>query len=213
MSNIAKSLKQFCRHVHIKLQQCCDNTAKNPSWKPSIPWHGCCYDLSQKIPYNLIGRLVAPVASTPAIHAEIPTSLSTGITTLPSWRRTSVSHLNLTSFLKWSATLFGCITPLSSFVRSKLSHSRLLLLSLLAATHPWEKEALPVRSAALLSFLGHGHHYVCPAALLSAHPDTLFSVPYVLTKWCRRQHMTHWCYNYGFQHGHLPILYRTVCTV
>lgn len=132
-----------------------------------------------------------------------------------------------------SATLFCCITPLLSFAHSKLSHSHLLLLSWLAATHPWEKEELPVSSAALLmptlfitanaaweqknqylcASSGHCHHHVCPVALLSVHADTLFSIPYVLIKWCRRRHVAQWWCNDGFQHCRLPILYSIVCIV
>lgn len=58
---------------------------------------------------------------------------------------------------------------------------------------------------------GHYHHHVCPVALLSVHADTLLSTPYAPTKWCRRQHMTQWWCNNGFQHCRLPILYSTVC--
>lgn len=143
--------------------------------------------------------LLAQVGSALVIHVEVLWGFMVAIMHT-SLRKIPISHLNLASFN--TDIMFRFITPLSNFLWSKLLLTHICSFAFTSCHTPVRKGGKARQCSCYpdehsihhhhrnrktsICTLRHWHHHVCTIALSQTHAHSLFSVPKVLTKWCRR---------------------------
>lgn len=143
--------------------------------------------------------LLAQVGSALVIHAEVLWGFTVAIMHA-SLRKIPISHLNLANFL----TLTSCFALLhhSNFLWSELLLTHICSFAFTCCHTPVRKGGKACQCSCYpdahsihhhhrnrktsICMLRHWHHPVCTIALSQTHAHSLFSVPKVLTKQCRR---------------------------